>query len=308
MAALPSGDRVPSPAASLLIDCRCALGESILYSDRDDALLWTDILGPALWRYDIHSDLVRTWPMPAPLGCIGLGTDGRLLLGLAKGLYSVDIDRHRHSETLPISLLAEVQPDDPLTRINDGRADRHGGFVFGTKSEHADGRPAGQFFQYRADHGLRALDLPAATIPNSICFDASGTRMYFCDSPQGRILRCRYDAERAQVDDIETFVTLDVDNAEPDGSVVDNEDAVWNAQWGAGRIVRYLPDGRIERVIRLPVSQPSCLTIVGSILYISSARVGLSAAQRSAQPSAGGVFSYRAERTFGRQEDRVRLP
>lgn len=308
MAASRSGDTMPSHAASLLVDCRCALGESILYCDQRHALLWADILAPALWHYDIDRGLARSWPMPAPLGCIGLGTDGRLLLGLAKGLYCVDIDRHRHSESVPLTRLAGVQVDDPLTRINDGRADRHGGVVFGTKSEYADGRPAGRFFQYRADRGLRELNLPAATIPNSICFDASGTRMYFCDSPQGRILRCRYDAERAQVDDIETFVVLDVANAEPDGSVVDNEDAVWNAQWGAGRVVRYLPDGRIDRIVQLPVSRPSCPTLVGSILYVSSARVGLSPSQLTEQPNAGGIFCYRAERAFGRREDRVRLP
>ena len=193
------------------------------------------------------------------------------------------------ARNLRIEKLADVEAGDPMTRINDGRADRDGGFVFGTKSEHPDGRRAGRWYQYTAMHGLRELALPQAAIPNSICFDASGTRLYFCDSVEPRIMTCLYHAASARVSDVRVFAELRTPGAEPDGSIVDAEGALWNAQWGAGQVVRYLADGRIDRVVQVPASQPSCCVLRGDSLYVTSARVGLSDAQLAAQPGAGGV-------------------
>lgn len=307
MAAWPSGDAVTTALATLAVDSRCALGEGILWCDRRRVLYWTDILAAELWRHDPDSGHTHAWSLPSPLGCLALGEDGRLLLGLAKGLYASDVEAQLGTRELMLEMLADVEAGDPMTRVNDGRADRHGGFVFGTKSEHADLRPAGRFYQYTAVHGLRELTLPRAAIPNSICFDAAGTRMYFCDSVMPRILHCRYDAASATVSDIAAFVDLDLPGAEPDGSIVDTEDAVWNAQWGAGRVVRYLADGRTDRIVKVPAPQPSCCVLREDTLYVTSARIGLDATALAASPLSGGVFSHRTGRVLAREVDRVRL-
>ncbi|MFT3754644.1 MAG: SMP-30/gluconolactonase/LRE family protein [Pseudoxanthomonas sp.] len=294
--------------ATLAIDSRCTLGESILWCERQHVLYWTDILAAQLWRHDPAGDDTRHWQLPETLGCLALAEDGRLLLGLANGLHACDAEAQLDSPRLALQKLVDVEADDAHTRINDGRADRHGGFVFGSKSEHADQRRVGRFYQFTAAHGLRELALPYAAIPNSICFDASGTRMYFCDSLQPRILQCRYDAATACVSEVQTFVELDTPGVSPDGSIVDAEGALWNAQWGAGQVVRYLPDGRIDTVVKVPVSQPSCCTLRGDTLYISSAGDELDAAALAVQPHAGGVFVCQLDRLLARGEDRVQLP
>lgn len=294
--------------ATLLIDSRCELGEGILWCGRRNVLYWVDILGAGLWRHELSTGQTRSWTLPQALACIGLGEDGRLLLGLAKGLHVCDVEAQLDGNTLAFDHLADVEAGDAMTRVNDGRADRNGNFVFGTKSEHADARRAGRYYQYGARHGLRELDLPRVAIPNSICFDAGGNRMYFCDSTMPRILSCRYDAANARVSDVQVFAELDTPGAEPDGSIVDAEGALWNAQWGAGQIVRYLPDGRVDRMIRVPALQPSCVALVGDSLYITTARSGLSPDMLAAHPDSGGVFVHRIGRALAREEDRVVLP
>ena len=317
MAASPSGDRVTDETiasmATLAVDCRCALGESILWCERRSTLFWADIDGAGLWMHVPGKGSTRHWTLPERLGSLALCENGGLLLGLAKGLYWVDIDAAidaTTATTLSLQRLQEVEPGSTETRINDGRSDRHGNFVFGTKSERADKALVGSFYQYSAQHGLRWLDLPGVSIPNSICFSADGRTLYYCDSLQPRISCCDYDPLTASVSNSRVFVELDHPRASPDGSIVDAEGLLWNAQWGASRVVRYRPDGQIDRIVAVPVTQPSCCTIGGEHLdqlYITSARAELGEAALARMPASGGVFQFALPRALGLRESRVTI-
>ncbi|MFC3550530.1 SMP-30/gluconolactonase/LRE family protein [Lysobacter cavernae] len=294
--------------ATLAIDSRNQLGEGILWCDRARALWWVDITGARLWRHHPGSGDARSWPMPQPLACIALTDSGRLLLGLAKGLHLTDIDMTTppvDGSTLSLQPLAEIEADNSHTRLNDGRADRFGGFVFGTKNERGDAAKTGAFYRWHPQHGLHALALPGAWIPNSIGFSPDGRTMYFCDSPERRILYCDYD-ERGAASSPRLFATIDAPG-EPDGCTVDAEGHPWSAQWAAGRVVRYRPDGTIERIVSVPVENPSCCALADDALYITSAREGMSEAALSQSPQAGGVFVAALERAFGLPESRVAL-
>ena len=307
-----TGKEIPvtDAMATLAVDSHCALGEGILWCDRQSALFWTDIEGRRLWMHTPDSGATRSWPLPDRLGCLALGGVGHLLLGLAKGLYVADVDAATDA-ALPLRHVIDVEADNPETRLNDGRADRQGNFVFGTKSERADGAPIGSFYQYSAEHGLRRLALPNAAIPNSICFSPDGAIMYYCDSPQRRILCCDYDASTATVSHQRVFAALDHPTAEPDGSIIDTEGCLWNAQWGGGQVVRYRPDGSVDRIIAVPADQPSCCTIGGPAydrLYITTARTGLDDIALAAFPHSGGVFQCLLQDSLGLPESRMEMP
>ena len=141
--------------ATLMVDCRCTLGEGILWCERRRALLWTDIQQSTLWMHGITDDVTRTWMLPDRLGSLAICESGRLLLGLAKGLFLADIDTAAGA-VLRVEPVVDVEPGIRRTRINDGRTDRAGNFVFGTFNEAEDG-PGGSFYQYSSRHGLRRL-------------------------------------------------------------------------------------------------------------------------------------------------------
>lgn len=283
--ATPSHER----SATLFVDCRCHLSEGIVWWPERDALLWTDIHARRLWIKDAAG--VRVWAVPDRLGSFVIGESGRLLLGLAAGLFTADIDDSSDG-TLRVTRIAEVEPEIPATRINDGRTDRSGHFVFGTMNED-EGHPAtGSFYQWSTAAGLRRLDLPRAGIANSICFSPDGGTMYFCDSPTRRIMQCRYDAASAQVADVREFARLTIEEGQPDGSIVDAEGNLWNAAWGAGLVRRYRPDGTIEREIAVPAKNPTCAIFAGaalSELYITTARQEMTPLELERVPHAGGI-------------------
>jgi L-arabinonolactonase len=275
-----------SMRADALLAVNNTLGEGIVWCDRAQALYWTDILAATLWCYQLDGT-TRQWPMPERLASIALcEADGWLLLGLASQLAFFQLSS---GELRPI---ANVEAELP-TRLNDGACDRQGRFVFGTLHEPDAGdsqRPLGSFYRLHPDLRLERLPLGGVAVSNSIAFSPTGDTMYYCDSPTRRILCCDYGDTLTRV---RTFVDLDGSNGEPDGSTVDAQGGLWNAQWGAGRVVRYRPDGSADTVVEVPARQPTRAAFGGSGLgqiYITSARAGLDAQALMDDPLAGALF------------------
>ena len=276
---------------TLAVESRCFHGEGVIWCERRQALFWIDIGGKQLWRHDLQTSLTRQWTLPDRPGCLGLFEDGRLLVVLAKAVYVADPDSP--AGLLPLQLLANVEPDNPHTRSNDGRADRHGNFVFGTMDEHDQKAERGAFYQFSLRHGLRRLPLGGVSIPNSICFAPDGRTLYYCDSVRPQILCCDYDPNQALTSRARVFATLDREDAEPDGSIVDHEGMLWNAQWRAWRVVRYRTDGQIDRTLAMPVKHPTCCAFGGEALdrlFIISSRLDHHKDELAATPTAGSLF------------------
>ena len=292
---------VRARAATLLVDARCTLGEGILWDAKRGALFWTDIENSQLWMRVVASGDTHYWMLPERVGALAMGQSGRVLLGFEKRLCLVDIDT---STRVPLNIneLAAVEPTVARTRVNDGRTDRNGNFVFGTLNEAEDKARIGSFYQYSMKHGLRRLDLGGVAIPNSICFSREGHTMYYCDSLDRRIMQCDYDADSARVAHMREFVRLADDEGLPDGSVVDAGGSLWNAAWGAGQVRRYDTSGSIEMVIDVPAQNPTCPAFGGDgyrYLYVTSSRQELTSEQLRRTPHAGGVYHCHLDDVVG---------
>ena len=273
---------------TIALDAGNTLGEGVLWCERSQALYWTDIQRATLFRLHPASGALQSWPMPERLASFALcESEGWLLLALASQLAFF-----RLADGL-LQTLHEIEPGLP-TRCNDGACDRQGRFVFGTMHEPKDGgkQPLGSFWRLHADLSLERLALPQVAISNSIAFSPDGATMYFCDSLSRRIHGCAYG------DTLGTprlFAALEGVTGEPDGSCVDAEGSLWNAQWGLGRVVRYAPDGTLQQVVPVPARQPTRPAFGGprlDTLYVTSARVGLTEAELAADPHAGALFQY----------------
>lgn len=285
---------------------RAQLGECILWDDRGGLLWWTDILAQRLFQLNLETGTERFWILPAKLGSFALTKQqDTLLLGLDKALAFFNFSSNE------LRWLCEIEPDLPLNRVNDGRCDRHGNFVFGTMNEGGD-EALGGWYRYSADGHLQRLALPACHIANSICFSLDGFTMYFSDSPTAEIYCCDYEPFSGETSRIRLFHNLasryatgEVPN--PDGSIIDAEGMLWNAEWGGGCISRYWPDGRLDQCFELPVSQPTCLTFGGSdldVLYISSAYAQLDKAKLEQAPDEGQILQLQAAGFSGLREAR----
>ena len=260
------------------------LGESPVWDERAACLYWVDIRRPAIRRLDPASGAVQTWPMPALVGSIALVEDGRLLVALPQQLALFD------PHTAALQDFALPPPMPPDHRFNDGRCDRQGRFWVGSMNNIT-----------RAPEGvLYCLDGPSLRavrsgicIPNSLAFSPDGATMYFADSLRHTLYAYDYDGAQGEMGPERVLATT-VPPGFPDGSTVDAEGFLWNAEFNAARLVRYASDGRIDRVLPLPVQRPTSCAFGGAaldVLYVTTASQNMSPQDLLAQPLAGALLA-----------------
>jgi sugar lactone lactonase YvrE len=188
-------------------------------------------------------------------------------------------------------LAAPIAEGAPL-RLNDGRCDAAGRFWVGSLA--LDSTPdAGALHRLDPDGSARVMQA-GLHVPNGLGFSPDGARLYLADSARRRVDVFDFDLARGSIANRRAFVALAEGEGVPDGLAVDSAGAVWIALWDGWRVARYTPDGRLDRVIHLPVPRPTSCCFGGddlATLYVTSARVRLSAAQLAEAPLSGSVFA-----------------
>lgn len=264
---------------------RCELGEGALWHPDRGQLFWFDILGQKMFARGDRA--AQVWDMPEITTAAARLADGRLLLATETALVAFDPDSGARVH------LADLDAADRGTRSNDGRADRQGGFWIGTMGKRG-GDDVGRGAIWRFYKGQLRKLYPAITIPNAICFAPDGATAYFTDTVTQRVMRVALDADGWPVGQPETFLDLRGDGLYPDGAVVAADGTFWNAQWGAGRVACYAPDGTFLRAVEFPMSpHTSCPAFGGAdltTLYCTTAMEGLDAAARARHADAGRTF------------------
>lgn len=265
---------------------RDILGECPLWDEVQQCLWWVDIRAPALRQLQADGHTVRTWLLPETVGSVALTTDPqRLLLALSSRLALFT------PATGAFETLAEPGFDDPELRFNDGRCDAAGRFWVGSMHNVSRG-PVGRLFRYTRAEGLVEVDR-GICIPNSLAFGPDGRTMYFADSLQHRIDAWAYDTATGHRGAARAFAHS-TPPAFPDGSCVDAEGALWNAEFHGARLLRHRPDGRVDRVLPLPVQRPTCCTFGGPglrTLYITTTSQRMTPAELDAEPLAGALLA-----------------
>jgi sugar lactone lactonase YvrE len=131
-------------------------------------------------------------------------------------------------------------------------------------------------------------------VPNSLCWSPDGRTMYFSDGREPVIDAFDYDPATGTPSWRREFARLPAGSGVPDGAAVDADGFVWCAIYGGGAVHRYAPDGRLDRAVPLPVSQPTSCAFGGpalDTLYVTTARQRLSEEQLAAQPLAGALLA-----------------
>lgn len=262
------------------------LGESAFWSVAEQALYWVDIRNRLIRRRAWADGQVQSWTMPELVGSIApCSVRAGLIVALRSGVAFFD------PMTGALERAGVPHADQPQMRFNDGKCDRQGRFWVGSMDDIGRG-PVGALYRFEAGRYTRVIE--GVAVPNSLCWSPGGETMYFADGVEPVIWSFPFDRYVGEPGERRLFARLPAGTGIPDGATVDIHGYLWSTQYGGGVVTRYAPDGRIDRVVPMPVTQPASCTFGGPdmrTLFITTATRKLSDEARRLQPYAGALLS-----------------
>jgi sugar lactone lactonase YvrE len=259
----------------LLSEHRFKLAEGPFWDIPQQALYWVDIA--ARLACCLAPDGFRQWRLPEPVSAFIPTTTGDALVTLASGVYRLDLDSPGYPPRLNLLCVADPTPGN---RANEARCDALGRLWLGSMQNNLDDeggdlpltRRSGGLFRVDADASVTPL-LDAQGIVNTLLWSAEGEVLYSADSLDGVIYRYPIQADGTLGE--RRIWAAEHPRGVPDGSAMDAQGYVWNARWGGHCLIRFAPDGSVDRVVELPVSHPTSCVFGGpdlATLYVTSAR------------------------------------
>jgi sugar lactone lactonase YvrE len=246
------------------------LGEGPVWDVEEGRLYWVDGTGrrvgnPSIWRLDPRTGRTESWALDHDVGALALRKERGLVLALDDGFYFFDLAQGR------LELIQLVDAEQPRTRLNDGKCDRRGRFFAGGMDDKEELKICGL---WRLDPDLTVTKVDEGIIcSNGPCWSPDDKTFYFADTFQGEMWAYDYDIASGTPSNRRLFASFAKDAGVADGSTVDEEGCVWNAQLISGDLVRYAPDGSVERRIGMPVRNITSVMFGGDKLdelYVTS--------------------------------------
>ena len=283
-----------STEARLLFAAANIVGESLVWDERLNRLVWIDIIGRSIHRLDPLTLNHESWDMPDLVTSIGLRADGGAIVGLSKEVALWDFGG-------PLRTLVAVEAEYPGTRLNEGVVAPDGSFWVGTMANNigSDDAPvditedAGRI--YRVDAGGEVIELSDDRfgITNTMVWTADG-RFVTADTMKNELYSYHWDRARSRLDDKRPFFER-FSRGLPDGSCMDAEGYIWNCRVvGGSCLARIATDGSLDRVVDLPCSWPTSCAFGGEdldTLFVTSARFTMSPQHLAENPVEGGLFA-----------------
>lgn len=271
-------------------ECVCpanaTLGEGPSWYEPAASVLWLDILSARLLFFDPKTGENRALQLEHHVGSVVPARAGDLIAATQKGFVRVDPD------TGTVSALTDPEADKPGNRFNDGKCDPKGRFWAGTMA-YDETAGAGSLYVLDPDLQVRTA-FGNVTISNGLAWSGDGKTLYYIDTPTRKVDAFDYDQESGNIENRRTVIQIPEGIGYPDGMTIDDEDRLWIAFWDGWGVRRWDPGtGKELAHVEVPAARTTACCFGGENLdqlYISSARTGLTDAELSRQPQAGGLF------------------
>lgn len=232
-----------------LSDAQAVLGESPVWSARDNCVWWVDVTGRKLLRSDAASGATRVWRTPEEIGFVALTAAGRIVAGMTSGLFAFDPADGSFRLILPL--------EGRNVRFNDATVDA-AGCLWATTCDIDNRAPAGRLL--RIDPDLRVTSMLSGLLtPNGLAADGVHGRLYLSDShPTVRTLwRLPFDLASGSLGEREELAHFGTLKGRPDGGALDAQGNYWIAGVDGGTLHGFSPAGTRVAEVATPMAHPT---------------------------------------------------
>lgn len=280
-----------------------AFGEGLAWDEDLGRLYFVDAVKRQVHWFEPASGERGALEVPAMPTVVRI-TDvpGVLVVSLPDGLHRLDVANGQSS------LLAAL-PDAKAPRMNDAAVDGRGRFVtghffFGP----GDDSVSGAYWSFDVTAGWRRVDTGKGNT-NGPCFSPDGATFYVADTSFEKIHCFDYDLSDGTLHNGRVFADYrDIDGV-PDGAKVDSDGHLWSVALGGSQLVRFAPDGRVDRSVTLTANRPTDLIFAGpnrDVAYVTTVGIRLGEVD-SVGPGAGGLLRVEGLGATGLEDARFRL-
>ncbi|MDR6641638.1 MULTISPECIES: SMP-30/gluconolactonase/LRE family protein [unclassified Luteibacter] len=251
----------------VLVDIKTTLGEGPQWDVEQQRLYWVDSMDGRILRCTAEGSELRGWEVGQKIGSMALRKHGdHALVAMENGIHDLDLGNG------DLQLIVDPEPGMTNNRLNDGKVDRHGRFLVGSMDMQEE-KGSGKLFRLDPDLSLHVLE-EDIICSNGPCWSPDGKTFYFADTWTGEIWAYDYDNASGKVSNRRTFARVDTSGGgAADGATVDAEGCVWQALVYDSKLIRYTPDGEVDRVIEMPVRKVTSVAFGGpdmDVLYVTS--------------------------------------
>jgi sugar lactone lactonase YvrE len=275
-------------SVEVFADLRADVGEAPHWDERTKSLLFVDLTGGAVFRYDQSGVKAGSFHVGQEVGAVVPRRGGGLALAVRDGI-GVASDTGEGFE-----LAAPVERGISSNRMNDAKCDPAGRLFAGTMAFDFSPHSAA-LYRVEPDWSFERV-VGDVTQSNGIAWSPDGARMYFIDSATQGVDVFDYDVNTGSVDNRRRLVTIERAQGIPDGMTTDERGNLWVACFGGAAVRCFSPSGDQLGEVLLPVTQVTSCAFGGpelADLYVTSAAYRLSPGELRRQPHAGATFVCR---------------
>lgn len=265
--------------AELIFDAKATLGEGPAWDAKTQTLYWVDIR-----QKRIYAGRELLAQLDDLIGCLAPCADGNLILGKRLSIVDFQPDTAQQTVLYPLS-------EPAGNRINDGKCDPAGRFLVGTMDMN-EKETAGSLYSFDGTNTRKLMD--GIRIANGLAWSPDHQTFYYIDTFTRTVQAFDYDVNSGEIANPRAAIRVPETLGWPDGMTSDADGNLWIAMWGGAQVTRWNPQsGQLLESIPVPALQTSSVVFGGRAmneLYVTSARVGMSASDLNKYPLSGGLF------------------
>ena len=231
---------------------RCRVAEGPLWDEKNNRLLFVDILGECIFIYDDITKEIEKIDVGQQIGCLALCENGDILLAMQDGIYRMNANGDKQLAHQPAKIKGR--------RFNDGKVGPDGCFYVGTTDDNSEGA------FYRLRDGVLEELFDGCGCSNGLDWSADCKRMYYCDTPLQKIEVFDFNITANSLSNRRDFVEIPKEYGRPDGFCMDSDDNIWLGLWDGLSVLKINTDGEFEEKLSVPAKKASCCCFGGSEL------------------------------------------
>lgn len=281
---------------SILTQTQDMCGESPIWDRTTQTLCWVDIIKKRIYRHEFVTGRTTSWITDDfPTAIAWRSSEQGLIAAFANSIGSFDF------ETGSTTHFCSTDPKIG-NRNNEGKCDAQGRFWVGSMQTNlnSDGTGkemdsnCGALFRVDPDGTVSQHTPHEIGLSNTMAWSQDNKIFYFGDTARNAIYAYDYDIDGGTIFNKRVHFEGYARGA-PDGSCIDSEGCLWNARFGGGCIVRITPQGKLDQVLEVPVTNPTSCIFGGKemrTLFITSARAGLEPQLLADNDKEGSVVAF----------------